>query len=508
MYAGHKVEEGTLDEISDEPRHPYTQGLLRSMPEIVDDPADTRVRLPEIPGSVPDLLRGFAGCPFAPRCPSAMSKCRELPGLHPPWRSPVREMLAGVGRGRSPRPIMTDRPLLAVDELQVHYRLARPHLFAARPVLRAVDGVSLTVDRGRTLGLVGESGCGKTTLGLAVLRLVEPTGGTVTFDGVELQSLDAEALLDVRRRIQIIFQDPYSSLNPRQTAGDIVRSPLEVQRVGSPVQREERVAELFSLVGLRPNQRNLFPHQFSGGQRQRISIARALALNPDFIVCDEPVSALDVAIQAQILNLLGALQEELRLTVPVHLPRPGGGAAHLRRDCGDVPGRPGGEDQPPDALPPSPSSVYQSAALGGARPAFSAQDGTNSTGGRHSQSDQRSARVPVPHSMRPRSGTVPRGSPDAGGESARSLGGVPFRYLSRCSLARIRQCAWHSRRTAEAYRLQACCVIADLDGWRQDARRCTSVGIDHTMARRPSNVHGQCRAHSMPPPQPCRAITA
>ena len=209
---------------------------------------------------------------------------------------------------------MTDRHLLAVDDLHVHYRLARPHLFGARPTLRAVDGVSLIVDRGRTLGLVGESGCGKTTLGLAVLRLVEPTGGTVTFDGVELQSLEAEALLDVRRRMQVIFQDPYSSLNPRQTAGDIVRSPLDVQRIGSPAEREERVAELFSLVGLRPNQRNLFPHQFSGGQRQRISIARALALQPDFIVCDEPVSALDVAIQAQILNLLCDLQEELQLT--------------------------------------------------------------------------------------------------------------------------------------------------------------------------------------------------
>ena len=209
---------------------------------------------------------------------------------------------------------MTDTGLLVIDDLHVHYTLARPHLFGPRPVLRAVDGVSLSVDRGRTLGLVGESGCGKTTLGLAVLRLVEPTGGSVVFDGVELQSLRGEALLDVRRRMQVIFQDPYSSLNPRQTAGDIVRSPLDVQRVGRPAEREERVAELFSLVGLRTNQRNLFPHQFSGGQRQRISIARALALQPDFIVCDEPVSALDVAIQAQILNLLCDLQEELHLT--------------------------------------------------------------------------------------------------------------------------------------------------------------------------------------------------
>ena len=204
--------------------------------------------------------------------------------------------------------------LLSVEDLHVHYKLARPHLLGARPMLRAVDGVSFAVDRGRTLGLVGESGCGKTTLGLSVLRLVEPTGGSVVFDGVELRSLEAAALLDVRRRMQIIFQDPYSSLNPRQTAGDIVRSPLDVQRAGSPSEREERVSELFSLVGLRSNQRNLFPHQFSGGQRQRISIARALALQPDFIVCDEPVSALDVAIQAQILNLLCELQEELDLT--------------------------------------------------------------------------------------------------------------------------------------------------------------------------------------------------
>ena len=209
---------------------------------------------------------------------------------------------------------MTTGSLLAVDDLHVHYRLARSHLFGARATLRAVDGVSLSIDRGRTLGLVGESGCGKTTLGLAVLRLVEPTGGRIVFDGVELQSLRGDALLDMRRRMQVIFQDPYSSLNPRQTAGGIVRSPLDVQRIGSPAEREERVAELFSLVGLRANQRNLFPHQFSGGQRQRISIARALALNPDSIVCDEPVSALDVAIQAQILNLLCDLQEELDLT--------------------------------------------------------------------------------------------------------------------------------------------------------------------------------------------------
>jgi peptide/nickel transport system ATP-binding protein len=209
---------------------------------------------------------------------------------------------------------MTNNKLLRVEGLKVHFKLKRPHLFGQRPTLHAVDGVSFDIARGQTLGLVGESGCGKTTSGLSILRLVEPTGGKIVFNGTDLRGLDAGALLEMRKRMQIIFQDPYSSLNPRQTAGNIVRDPLDIQGVGSFKDRNDRVSELFSLVGLRPNQKELFPHQFSGGQRQRICIARALALNPDFIVCDEPVSALDVAIQAQILNLLGRLQEELNLT--------------------------------------------------------------------------------------------------------------------------------------------------------------------------------------------------
>ena len=209
---------------------------------------------------------------------------------------------------------MTDEPLVRVENLDVHFKLPRPHLLAPRPTLHAVDDVSFEIARGRVLGLVGESGCGKTTSGLALLRLVAPTGGRVVFDGTDILALDADDMRGMRRHMQIIFQDPYSSLNPRQTAGDIVRAPLDTQGVGSPAEREARVAELFSLVGLRPNQKALYPHQVSGGQRQRICIARALALTPDFIVCDEPVSALDVAIQAQILNLLCKLQDELNLT--------------------------------------------------------------------------------------------------------------------------------------------------------------------------------------------------
>ena len=209
---------------------------------------------------------------------------------------------------------MKDNILISVDDLKVHFKIRRSSIFGHRPTLYAVDGVSFDISRGQALGLVGESGCGKSTTGLALLRLVEPTNGKVYFNGIDLLSLEAEPLRAMRRRMQIIFQDPYSSLNPRQAAGNIVRDPLDIQGVGNPYEREARVSELFSLVGLGERQKALFPHQFSGGQRQRICIARALALNPDFIVCDEPVSALDVAIQAQILNLLCKLRDELGLT--------------------------------------------------------------------------------------------------------------------------------------------------------------------------------------------------
>jgi oligopeptide/dipeptide ABC transporter ATP-binding protein len=204
--------------------------------------------------------------------------------------------------------------LYEVDGLKVQFKLKRPSMFAPAPVVHAVDGVSFQIKRGRTLGLVGESGCGKSTSGLALLGLVPVTEGGLKFDGVDLRAVSEADKFPYRRRMQIIFQDPYSSLNPRLTAGDVVMEPLEIHKVGSSAERRERVAELFELVGLRQNQMALFPHQFSGGQRQRICIARALALNPEFIVCDEPVSALDVAIQAQILNLLCRLQDELGLT--------------------------------------------------------------------------------------------------------------------------------------------------------------------------------------------------
>ena len=204
--------------------------------------------------------------------------------------------------------------LLQMRDVEVCFSLKRSGLFVKSPLLRAVDGVSLSVCKGQTMGIVGESGSGKTTLVLAVARLVQVTGGQIDMNGVDLLGLSGEALRNERHNMQFIFQDPYSSLNPRLRAEKIVREPLDRLNIGSIRSRDDRVRELFEQVGLRRDQLRLFPHQFSGGQRQRIGIARAIASNPSLVICDEPVSALDVGVQAQILNLLRRLQEQLGLT--------------------------------------------------------------------------------------------------------------------------------------------------------------------------------------------------
>jgi peptide/nickel transport system ATP-binding protein len=204
--------------------------------------------------------------------------------------------------------------LLDVRDLTVRFALPKPSLFGERPYLEAVRQVSFRLEAGRALGIVGESGSGKTTTAMATIRLAPTAGGQVLFEGEDLLALSEEGMRQRRRDVQLIFQDPYSSLNPRARVVDIVREPMDLLGIGTPADRLARVKELFSLVGLRPDQLNLFPHQFSGGQRQRISIARALTTNPKLLVCDEPVSALDVAIQAQILNLLARLKAELGLS--------------------------------------------------------------------------------------------------------------------------------------------------------------------------------------------------
>ena len=207
------------------------------------------------------------------------------------------------------------QPLISIRDLTVHFPLAGGSLFRrSRHVVKAVDGVTLDISPGETLGLVGESGCGKSTLGRAILRLTEPTGGQILFRGNDLAQLSKSAMREQRRHLQIIFQDPYASLNPRMTISQIIGEPLATFQLAKGRAREERVQELMEMVGLSARFRKRYPHEFSGGQRQRIGIARALAVDPAFIVADEPISALDVSIQAQIMNLLDRLRRQQNLT--------------------------------------------------------------------------------------------------------------------------------------------------------------------------------------------------
>jgi len=208
---------------------------------------------------------------------------------------------------------MTDT-LLNVRDLTKYFPVKRGVLARVVAQVKAVDGITFDVARGETLGLVGESGSGKTTVGRCILRLIEPTSGTITFDGTDVRGLDSGDMRRMRRNMQIVFQDPYASLNPRMTVGSIVAEPLIIHGTSNGTEREQRVAQLLEKVGLQPEYRKRYPHEFSGGQRQRIGVARALATNPKFLVLDEPVSALDVSVQAQVVNLLQDLQDELGLT--------------------------------------------------------------------------------------------------------------------------------------------------------------------------------------------------
>lgn len=211
--------------------------------------------------------------------------------------------------------ISTNKPILEIKGLKKHFNLSGGGLFQGKKeVLKAVDGINFSINEGETFGLVGESGCGKSTTGNLILRLLEATDGEIFFEGKNILEMNRREMLEFRKKVQVIFQDPYSSLNPRMKVGDIVGEPLSFYKIATGKEKEKRVQELFEMVGLAPYHINRYPHEFSGGQRQRIGIARALTLNPKLIICDEPVSALDVSIQAQILNLLSSLQKELGMT--------------------------------------------------------------------------------------------------------------------------------------------------------------------------------------------------
>ena len=331
MYGGRIVESGPVGEIFKRPRHPYTVGLLRSIPRI--DGADARL-IPII-GQPPTPARLPSGCTFHPRCAIGRERapCQqqdpalrvvadaagsEAAGSHSSachFPEEVGALLAGPAAAASAgaRAPKTSAPLLEVRNLQVFFPVKSSLLRRRIGWVRAVDGVNLSVRAGETVGLVGESGCGKTTTGRAIMGLVPKHGGSVVFDGQDITNLPRDAMRKVRRHMQYIFQDPYSSLNPIKTVGEIVAEPLRIHGLYDSLGGARWITELFDLVGLSPTMVNRYPREFSGGQRQRIGIARALALKPRLLILDEPVAALDVSIQAQVVNLLQDLQRELQL---------------------------------------------------------------------------------------------------------------------------------------------------------------------------------------------------
>ncbi|MDG2114546.1 MAG: ABC transporter ATP-binding protein [Actinomycetota bacterium] len=335
MYGGRVVENGTVDDVFASSRHPYTSGLIGGLPRL--DRRD--IAIAPIPGSPPSPSDIPSGCAFHPRCPIAIeicssvdpaldvagpvaSACHRRDDLSDPA---VNAVLKGSTRysegadeteGDRTVPEAADGPpILHVDKLETHFDLRSTGLFR-RVVgkIEAVAGVSFDLRPGEVLGLVGESGCGKSTTGRSILRLIEPDSGTVTFDGEDVLSKTSSEMRALRANLQIVFQDPYSSLNSRMRVGEIIAEPLIVHGM-SPSEASARVAAMLELVQLRPEFVSRFPHQFSGGQRQRISLARSLALEPDVLVLDEPVSALDVSVQAGIIELLNELRTRLNLAI-------------------------------------------------------------------------------------------------------------------------------------------------------------------------------------------------
>ncbi len=290
MYKGEVVETGEIKDIFKNPKHPYTQALLACRP----DASAKGKRLPVIS----DFLKEV----------TAISNQQSVISNQQP-------ILSAENALSKPEIFKSAAPLLKVENLKVYFPVKKNFFGKVLKEFKAVDDVSFTIKKGETVGLVGESGCGKTTLGRSLIRLIEPTAGNIFFNGKNIALIPGDELRKMRKDIQIIFQDPYGSLNPRLTIGEAIDEPMKIHGIlSNQKQRKEKIIDLLEKVDLKPEYFNRYPHEFSGGQRQRICIARALGLNPDFIICDESVSALDVSVQAQVLNLLNDLKEELGFT--------------------------------------------------------------------------------------------------------------------------------------------------------------------------------------------------
>lgn len=327
MYAGQIVEQASRAQLFSKPAHPYTKKLFAALPEA------SRIGQPllAIPGNVPPLNNLPAGCRFAPRCDQAWARCHET---SPTWTvladgHSVRCHLYGEEKveiaslsvpesssaASSESTNFAQSKLLEVENLQVHFPIRKGLLQRTSGFVKAVDGVSLSMMPGRTLALVGESGCGKTTVGKALLQLIQPTSGSVYFAGQELVGLTKAQLYKFRSGMQMVFQDPFASLNPKMRIAEILLEGMEaLNDFGEGISHQQKINQLLQQVGLPQASKWRYPHEFSGGQRQRIAIARALAVNPKLLICDEPTSALDVSVQAQILNLMKSLQQELQLS--------------------------------------------------------------------------------------------------------------------------------------------------------------------------------------------------
>lgn len=321
MYGDMIIERGTCKEIFKDPQHPYTAALLKSIPDVT---MDVREKLVSIDGTPPDLLAPPSGCAFAPRCKYCMPICKkkmppktDITDSHSTlcWlkndmaptidltskKGDVKEFLEEVDLSNAEK-------VLELKNLKKYFKVGK------KKMLKAVDDVSFFIRKGETLGVVGESGCGKTTCGRTIMNLYDPTSGEVLYNGKNVFKMKAKEKKKFRKDVQMIFQDPYASLNPRMTVSDIIAEGLNINNIYTGGKRQPRIDALLNMVGLNKEHGNRFPHEFSGGQRQRVGIARALAVDPKIIVCDEPISALDMSIQAQVINLLLDLQKRLGLT--------------------------------------------------------------------------------------------------------------------------------------------------------------------------------------------------